>query len=163
MTVLIRPLGPRDASACDEIVASLPDFFGIEEGIRACTEAVRSESGFVAVEDGSVRSFVTFARHFEESAEITWMATDAGHRRRGLGGALIEELATTLVAEGRRLLLVMTLSPNDPFDEEDGYGSTRRFYGRHGFVLARDISELWTENIAALMARPLVGMQPSTR
>jgi hypothetical protein len=80
-----------------------------------------------------------------------------------LGGALIEELATTLVAEGRRLLLVMTLSPNDPFDEGDGYGSTRRFYGRHGFVLAREIPELWTENIAALMARPLVDMRPSAR
>jgi ribosomal protein S18 acetylase RimI-like enzyme len=163
MTVFVRPLGPEDAMACDGIVASLPDFFGLEEGIRACAEAVRSEHGFVAVEDGSVRAFATFIRHFEESAEITWMATHAEHRRRGFGGALVEELATTLSAEGRRLLLVLTLSPNDPDDAEDGYAATRLFYQRQGFVLGRDLPELWEDNIAALMVGPLVDMQPSGR
>ncbi len=93
MTALIRALGPADAAACDRIVAGLPDFFELEEGIRACAEAVRSESGLVAVDGEEVRAFVTFARRFDESVEITWMATHAEHRRGGLGSALIHELA----------------------------------------------------------------------
>ncbi len=158
MTVRIRPLTRDDAPACDSIIASLPDFFELEEGIRACAEAVRSEQGFVAVVDGSVRAFVTFAPHFEESAEITWMATHARYRRRGLGATLIQELVAILVDEGRRMLVVFTLSPHDASDDDEGYASTRRFYERQGFVLVRDVPELWGENIAVLMARPLNGI-----
>ena len=158
MTIRTRPLRPEDAEACDAIIASLPDFFDIEEGIRACAEAVRTEPGLVAEDEGAVRSFVAFARRFDASAEITWMATHADRRRRGLGGALIEELATILAAEGRRMLLVFTLSPNDPHDDADGYGSTRRFYGHHGFVPALEIPELWASSLALLLVRPLVAV-----
>lgn len=156
MNAVIRPLGFEDAQACDAIIASLPGFFGLDQGIRACQEAVRSQPGLVAVEGGSVRAFLTFARHFGQSAEITWMATHADHRHQGLGGALIEELATILAAEGRSILLVLTLAPSDPLDEPDGYGATRRFYQRHGFVLSRELPELWDENVAVLLVRPLL-------
>ena len=41
--IVIRPLDPmNDSAACDAIVASLPDWFGLEEGIRECAEAVRT-------------------------------------------------------------------------------------------------------------------------
>ena len=45
---MIRPLDPSDSTACDAIVASLPDWFGLEEGIRECAEAVRTQPGLVA-------------------------------------------------------------------------------------------------------------------
>jgi ribosomal protein S18 acetylase RimI-like enzyme len=155
--VRIRPLSPSDASACDAIVASLPYHFANAGGRRECARAVREQDGLVACDDaGAVVGFVTVARPFEASAEITWMAVHADSRRRGFGGALIDELCAQLRAERRKVVLVFTVSPSDPGPEpDDGYASTRRFYASAGFVLARDIPELWPGDTAVLMVRPL--------
>jgi ribosomal protein S18 acetylase RimI-like enzyme len=155
--VVVRPLSASDAQACDGIVAGLPYHFGDEDGRRQCARAVREQAGLVACDsEGEVVGFVTFSLHFEDSAEITWMAVRADRRRRGVGGTLIEHLSGELRAGGRRLLLVFTVSPSDEGPEpEDGYGATRRFYERMGFLLARDVPELWPGDTAVLMIRAL--------
>jgi ribosomal protein S18 acetylase RimI-like enzyme len=156
MTITVRPLRLEDADTCDEIVLSLPYHFAIEEGRRLCADAVRAQPGIVAEEDGVVLGFLTFEPRFEMSAEITWVAVRADRRRAGIGGMLVDRLATDLRSEGRRLLLVLTVSPSDgPDDVPDGYQATRAFYERHDFVLARDIPELWESDTAVLMVRPL--------
>lgn len=89
--------------------------------------------------------FLTYVPRFDEAAEITWMAVRADRRRRGVGHALIDRLTEHLRAEGRRVLLVLTVSPSDPGTEpEDGYQSTRAFYRSAGFVLGRDLTGEWT-------------------
>lgn len=144
MTTSLRPLTPRDADACDAIVASLPYHFGQEEGRRECAAAVRTQRGLVAERDGEVVGFVTVEPRFEAAAEITWMAVHAERRRGGVGRALMDRLAADLEAERRRLLLVLTVSPNDPPDEiDDGYQATRAFYAASGFALARDFGGYW--------------------
>jgi ribosomal protein S18 acetylase RimI-like enzyme len=47
------------------------------------------------VVDGTVAGFLTVQRHFEQAAEITWMAVHARHRHRGVGSALVERLCRT--------------------------------------------------------------------
>lgn len=106
--------------------------------------------------DGTVAGFLTVQRHFEQAAEITWMAVHARHRHRGVGSALVERLCRDLAAEGRRLLLVLTVSPSDKGPEPpDGYQATRAFYRAMGFVLARDLPGLWDADTAVLLVRPL--------
>jgi ribosomal protein S18 acetylase RimI-like enzyme len=152
----VRPLRAEDAEACDRIVAGLPYHFGNAAGRRACAIAVRSQPGLAAVVDGAVAGFLTVQRHFEQAAEITWMAVDARHRRRGIGRALVERLCEDLAAEGRRLLLVLTVSPSDAgWEPPDGYQATRAFYRAMGFVLARDLPDLWEADTAVLLVRPL--------
>jgi ribosomal protein S18 acetylase RimI-like enzyme len=147
MTVTVRPLEAADAEACDAIVASLPYHFGLEEGRRECAAAVRSQRGLVAEREGRVVGFLTVEPRFDEAAEITWMAVHAGDRRRGVGRVLMDRLAADLEAEGRRLLLVLTVSPNDPPDEiADGYQATRAFYAANGFALAREFSGYWGDH-----------------
>jgi len=157
MTVTIRPLEVADAERCDAIVASLPYHFGLEEGRRECAAALRSQRGLVAEREGRVVGFLTVEPRFDEAAEITWMAVDADHRRGGVGRALMERLAADLEAEGRRLLLVLTVSPNDPPDEiADGYQATRAFYAANGFALARDFAGYWGDHdTPALLVRVL--------
>jgi hypothetical protein len=59
-------------------------------------------------------------------------------------------------AGGRSLLVVLTVSPSDPGEgPPDGYGSTRAFYRKMGFVLARDFPGMWDTNTPVLMVRPL--------
>jgi GNAT superfamily N-acetyltransferase len=154
--VLIRPLGPRDAAACDRIIASLPYHFAHEQGRRDCADAVRREGGLVAVEGDEVVGFLTHVPRFEEAAEITWMAVRNDRRRRGIGHALIEALSQRLLAEGMRILVALTVSPSDPGPEpDDGYQSTRAFYRSTGFVLARDLRNEWESDMAVVMVKPL--------
>jgi len=154
--VLIRVLGPEDAIACDRIVEGLPYHFGNEQGRRDCAIAVRRDPGLVADQDGEVVGFLTYVYRFDEAAEITWMAVRADRRRRGIGHALIDRLADQLRGEGRRVLLVLTVSPSDPgLEPDDGYGSTRAFYLSTGFVLGRDLRGEWDADTAVLMVRSL--------
>lgn len=154
--VRLRALGPEDAEACDEIIAGLPYHFANDQGRRDCAAAVRRDAGLVATEAAQVVGFLTYVHRFDEASEITWMAVRADRRRRGIGHALIERLAERLAAEGRRILLVLTVSPSDPGPEpDDGYQSTRAFYRSTGFVLGRDLRGEWDADTAVLMVRAL--------
>jgi ribosomal protein S18 acetylase RimI-like enzyme len=157
--VEVRPLAADDAAACDAIVVGLPYHFGQEQGRRDCAVAVRRDPGLVAVEGGEIVGFLTYVPRFDEAAEITWMAVRADRRRRGVGHALIERLTVELHAAGRRILLVLTVSPSDPGPEpDDGYQSTRAFYRSVGFALGRDLPREWEGgDTAVLLVKSLTG------
>jgi GNAT superfamily N-acetyltransferase len=150
---VIRSLDPRgDASACDEIIASLPGWFGLEEGIADCAAAVRSEPGLVAVLEDSVLGFLTLARPYPTTPEISWLAVHALARRRGIGRALIDAIAERCRADGDRILLVKTLSDRE--DPGPEYAETRAFYLSMGFVPMVEL-EGSPDNPIQLLALPL--------
>jgi GNAT superfamily N-acetyltransferase len=154
--VATRDLAPDDAEACDAIILSLPYHFGQEDGRRDCATAVREQAGLVAVEGEEVLGFLTFSRWFESSSEITWMAVRNDRRREGIGGRLVQEVAHRMTAEGRRILVVLTLSPSDTDPEPpDGYQSTRAFYAKEGFELTRDLPGFWDGDLPVLMVKHL--------
>jgi ribosomal protein S18 acetylase RimI-like enzyme len=154
--LVVRPLTPADAPECDRVLATLPYHFGDPAGQAECRHAVRSAPGYVATLDGQVVGFLTLARHYEESAEITWLAVAAQLRGRGIGRALVSRACDDLRAEGRRLLLLFTLSDSvDEGDVTDGYTATRAFYRALGFSAAREIPELWPGSPALLFVKAL--------
>jgi ribosomal protein S18 acetylase RimI-like enzyme len=154
--VAIRPLKAAHAEACDEVVRSLPYHFGDPDGQRECARAVRTSPGLVAVRRGQVVGFLTVAHHFETSSEITWMAVHADDRGQGIGRALIDRLTQQLRGQGRRLLLVTTVSSLEAEPGVvDGYGRTRAFYRSVGFIPARELPNLWPNQKALLLAMPL--------
>jgi GNAT superfamily N-acetyltransferase len=149
---VIRPLDLSDGTACDAIVASLPDWFGLEEGIRECAQAVRTQPGLVAEVEGEVSGFLTIARPYPQAPEISWLAVHARHRRRGIGRALIRALNEQLRTHGDRLVLVKTLS--DRTDPGPEYAETRAFYRAMGFI---PVAEVRSDpvNPIQLLALPL--------
>ena len=148
----IRPLdGSRDAEACDAIIRALPEWFGMEEGIRDCAHAVRSQPGLVAVEGDEVVGFLTFTTAAEAS-EITWMGVMADRRRHGYGRALVEVLVERLRAEGVRQLQVKTLSSREPYPP---YAQTRAFYRSMGFTDEQELDIWGPGNPAVLLVRDL--------
>jgi ribosomal protein S18 acetylase RimI-like enzyme len=152
----IRPLQPADADACDAIVLGLPYHFGHEAGREGCAAAVRRERGLVAVEGSDVVGFLTFVPRFDETTEVTWMAVRADRRGRGIGHALISSLEDIVRADGRRAIVLLTVSPNDPDPERpDGYGATRAFYRSMGFILVRELEREWESDLAVMMLKPL--------
>jgi GNAT superfamily N-acetyltransferase len=150
---VIRPLDPHsDAVACDAIIASLPDWFGLEEGIRECAAAVRTQLGLVAEVGGSVAGFLTLARPYPPTPEISWLAVHARERRRGIGRALIEAVSDKLRADGDRIVVVKTLS--DRIDPGPEYTETRAFYLAMGFVPVVELY-LYPDDPIQLLALPL--------
>jgi rhodanese-related sulfurtransferase/GNAT superfamily N-acetyltransferase len=152
----VRPLTGADADACDTIIASLPDWFGNEAGIRECATAVRTQPGFVATSAGSVVGFLTVARARRRVAEISWIAVHADHRGSGHGRALVEALVQTLHDEGTEFLAVKTLSDRDA---DPGYAETRAFYEAMGFVALMDLDIWEPENPALLYVRSITRPQ----
>lgn len=159
--VTIRPLEPRDAPACDAIVASLPYHFGDDHGIELCAAAVREQTGLVAtVADAPVAdapvAFVTWRHWYGTAAEITWMAVRAGERRTGIGRMLVEAFFAGL-GHDVRYAVVTTLSEATPEpDVDDGYAGTRAFWRRCGFEPVLDPAGWWNdENQAVVMVQQL--------
>jgi GNAT superfamily N-acetyltransferase len=149
---MIRRLDPAtDATACDAIVASLPDWFGLEQGILDCATAVRTEEGLVALEAEVVRAFCTWTSD-GAVAEITWMAAHRGARRQGHGRALIEALRDVLRDRGITEVRVKTLSSRHP---DPGYGQTRAFYRAVGFEEVAELDVWGLDNPAVLFRRPV--------
>jgi ribosomal protein S18 acetylase RimI-like enzyme len=152
----VRPLEPRDAAPCDAIVASLPEWFGTQEGIDDCARAVRSEPGLVCERGGRVVGFLTIGRPTPAVAKITWLAVHADERHRGAGTALIERLVED-VDDDVRLVAVETLS--DRIDPGPEYAATRAFYLARGFRPAAEL-DLYhddPENPIQLMTRRMGG------
>ena len=103
----IRGLRIEDAPACDTIIASLPDWFGLDEGIRECAHAVRTQPGLVGERDGRVLGFLTIERPSDRAAEISWLAVHRDARGRRIGTGLVEHLVSDLRAEATVRLLVV--------------------------------------------------------
>jgi GNAT superfamily N-acetyltransferase len=153
VSATIRRLAAGDAPGCDAVIASLPYHFGNQQGVRDCADAVRTQEGTVATIDDAVVGFLTFVQHWPESAEITWMAVQDGHRRRGIGRQLIEHAFATLRTRGARFVFVLTLGPSVPEDVADGYEGTRRFYQAVGFTPLREFGlRSWQDEAALLLA-----------
>lgn len=156
--VRVRPLAPGDAETCDAIIASLPYFFAIEEGVKECSLAVRTQSGWVAVDGaGQVVGFLTTDTPFPGSVEITWLAVRGHRRRAGAGRVLIERAAQEAARQGHRCLCVLTLGPSasEP-GVEDGYAGTRRFYERVGFLPLKELRlSAWGGEHALVLVRVL--------
>jgi rhodanese-related sulfurtransferase/ribosomal protein S18 acetylase RimI-like enzyme len=156
--MLVRSLTRDDAAACDAIIASLPDWFGNDAGIRECATAVRTQPGFAATTDGTVVGFLTCTRPRPLVAEISWIAVHADHRGTGRGRALVEALVETLHDDGTRFLAVKTLSDRDP---DAAYAETRAFYEAMGFVALMDLDIWEPEDPALLFVRSIA--RPTTR
>jgi GNAT superfamily N-acetyltransferase len=153
--VLVRELRLDDASGCDDIVRSLPYFFGVEAGVVACAEAVRTQPGWVAEVSGEVHGFLVVEYPLPSAPEISWMAVRAGWRRRGLGRALIDRAAQELAGAGADVLSVLTLAPSVPETGSDTYAGTRAFYVSNGFRPIREIQPPGWNSSALLLARAL--------
>ena len=154
--VSVRELELADAPACDAVVATLPYFFGQPVGIAECASAVRSEPGLVAVDRyGTVVGFLTYRSHHPHSAEITWMAVRHDERRKGVGRVLVDALDNLLARRGVPLVFVITLGPSvhEP-GVIDGYGGTRAFYERVGFIPLRELDAWGQDSPGLVLVRP---------
>jgi GNAT superfamily N-acetyltransferase len=149
----LEPLRAAHAAACEAIARTLPDWFGIEEGLVQLRADAERGPGWVAIASDEIVAFLTLRRHFTETWEITWMAVAPAWRRLGLGRQLIEAAVAQCREAGARFLQVKTLADLHPSPE---YAETRAFYRSVGFVPLEVFPSLWSpENPCLLLVRAL--------
>jgi GNAT superfamily N-acetyltransferase len=130
------------ASVCEPILRSLPEWFGIESAIVEYVRAIDRLPTFVAEVDGAPAAFLTLRPTSEYAAEIHVMAVRREAHRHGLGRALVGAAEAHLRAQGTEFLQVKTLAESDP---DANYAATRAFYAAMGFRPLEEIRQIWGE------------------
>ncbi len=124
----------------EKILRSLPSWFGIEEAIVDYVEGVRSRKFLGAFSAEKPVGFVSMGETSPHANEIYVMGVLPDFHRRGIGLKLVEWCAEETRSEGKKFLLVKTLSSQHP---DANYAGTRKFYLRAGFLELEELPGLW--------------------
>ncbi len=140
------------ATVTRDLLARLPEWFGIDEANASYVESATRLPGYVARSGDEVAGVLLLHRHFPEAAELHLIAVAPDRHRRGIGTALVAAAEADARADGVRLLQVKTLGPTRP---DAGYDKTRAFYLSIGFLRLEEMLELWDQNPALILVKPL--------
>jgi ribosomal protein S18 acetylase RimI-like enzyme len=131
-----------------EVLAALPDWFGIPQANVDYTRAVGDLPTWVATFDGSGAGFLSIKQHFPWAAEVYVMGVLPRYHRLGIGRALLAAAEGALREQGVEYLQVKTLSARHP---DPLYARTRGFYAAVGFRPLEDLPALWGEENPCLL------------
>ena len=129
---------------CRSVLATLPEWFEIEEAVERYIREVAELPTFAVGSDG----FLTLKIHTPAAAEIYVMGVRPESQGRGAGTALVTAAEDFLRAQGVELLQVKTLGPSRPSCH---YARTRHFYDTCGFRPLEESTEIWGEDNPCLI------------
>jgi GNAT superfamily N-acetyltransferase len=135
------------AAQCEQVLRTLPLWFGIESSLLDYVRDTERFPTFVARLGGEIVAFATVREHFAEAWELHCIAVAAPARNQGVGRALHAEVERRLAAQGVRVLQVKTLADSHPSPE---YAETRRFYARTGYLPLEVFPTLWGPRLPVL-------------
>jgi len=150
-THLFSIIGPLlgQAAACEPILRSLPDWFGIEEAIVAYVNEIDALPTFLALDqEERAVGFMSVKQHFPHAAELYVLGVRPEWHGRGMGRALLARVEAYLRDLGVEYLQVKTLAPSHP---DPNYARTRRFYEAVGFRPLEVLPDLWGEHNPCLI------------
>ena len=143
----IRRVRRDEAAVCEEILRSLPEWFGIEEAIVQYRRDIVAMDSYVAATAGRIVGFLTLKHHNPHTSEIQVMAVREEVHGRGFGRALVGHAERLLRPRNTGFLQVKTLGPSRP---DEHYERTRGFYRALGFRPVEEYN-LWGEANPCLM------------
>ncbi len=146
--------------ACADILATIPEWFGIPEANADYAATADREPTIVAELEGQPIGVLTLVMHSSSAAEVHLLAVRAGLHDRGLGSRMLEMAEQRLADEGVLFLQVKTLAATSP---DVHYEKTRAFYRANGFVDLEVFPTLWDPaNPALQMIKMIEGVAPPT-
>ena len=134
--------------ACEPILRSLPEWFGIEEAIVHYCEVIDELPTFLARNENGVIGFLSIMQHYQQSAEVYVMGVRPEIHRQGVGKVLLEQAEEWLRSEGVAYLQVKTLGESHT---DLNYGMTRSFYQEMGFVPLEEFKQIWDQHNPCLV------------
>lgn len=122
-------------------------------GGRSIAQAARdlgTQGGLVAIgPGGDVLAFLTWKRHGDKAAEITWMAVHAALRHRGVGTTLLTRLERLLAAQGFQNISAITSASSHTYEP------TRQFWRGRGYAPVLQLEDLWETDVALVLTKTL--------
>jgi ribosomal protein S18 acetylase RimI-like enzyme len=131
------------SNVCNEILRSLPEWFGIESAIVDYVNDVKNMDTWIAEIDGAVVGFISIRKHNQHSAEIHVMGIKESYHNKQIGTQLTKYAEDCISKEGFTFLTVKTLSESR---EDENYAKTRKFYLKNGFLPVEEFKTLWGED-----------------
>ena len=128
---------------CNQILRSLPSWFGIEEALVDYTNTTKEMPFYTVYLKDDPVGFVAIKVHNKHTAEVYVMGILEEHHRNGLGRLLIEKCEQYCAEKGMDFLTVKTLASLNP---DENYAKTRRFYESIGFKPLEVFKTLWDES-----------------
>jgi ribosomal-protein-alanine N-acetyltransferase len=132
------------ASEADNLGADAWSWGLVEEGVAGRLPTVHY---LVAEEDGQVVGHAVISL-VADIAELQRIAVALGHRRRGVAGALLEEVVGLAVRSGADRLLLEVRADND---------AALSFYAAHGFVEVDRRPRYYRDGATAIVLRRSLG------
>jgi N-acetylglutamate synthase-like GNAT family acetyltransferase len=151
-SILIRPLAAAEATTCETILRSLPNWFGIEDAIVQYGHDIKSMDTYIAEADGRIVGFLTLNQHNPYTAEIHIIAVREDYHRCGIGRNLVKHVEQSLRSRSVEYLTVKTLGPSKPSIH---YDRTRDFYMAVGFRPMEETNLWGEENPCLIMVKRL--------
>jgi GNAT superfamily N-acetyltransferase len=142
----------HDPGAVGEILASVPEWFGIPEANASYVEDSRALASYLAVDGDEVVGVALLSEHFERARELHLIAVRRDRHRQGVGRALLEAVEDDLRAAGVSLLEVHTVGPSR---EDQGYARTREFYLAQGFVAMNELQRIDWDGPTLILVKSL--------
>lgn len=133
----------KRSEICNDILRSLPDWFGIEESIVDYVNQVKDMPLYAAFSGESPVGFVAIKDHNPYTAEVCVMGILPQYHRQGIGKKLVHWCEEYCAANGKEFLTVKTL---DESRADEGYEKTRLFYLSAGFKPLEVFPLLWDES-----------------
>ncbi len=152
--VRIRPLLPRDISACATIVATEPLWqrYGItarhaQQQLRGAVH--RGDRVYVAVAQGQVVGFVWFQIRgtFAHSGYVRWIGIASSARGKGIGSALMDVAERQILPHGPNVFLLVS----------DFNRRAQRFYRALGYRLVGTLPDYVLPGLTELLYRKTLG------
>jgi N-acetylglutamate synthase-like GNAT family acetyltransferase len=149
----VRPLAPEDIPACESVLHSLPNWFGIAEANEQYIRDLSALPTFVSEIDGEIAGFASVHQHNPDAAELHIIAVSPEQHRCGIGRLLLQRVEQEARSAGARILQVKTLGPSNP---DKGYAKTRAFYLAMGFIPLEETTAFWgPDNPTLIMVKLL--------
>lgn len=144
MTIKIKEVETPDEKSgiCNDILRSLPDWFGIEESLADYVNKSRHMPLYAAFDGDRPVGFVAVKAHNAYTSEVCVMGVKQDYHHQGIGRMLIGCCERYCAEHGMEFLTVKTL---DESRESVGYARTRAFYLAMGFRPLEVFPLLWDE------------------
>jgi GNAT superfamily N-acetyltransferase len=145
--------GEQWPDAVAQLLADLPEWFGIERSVREYVAAARTRPTTAALLGDEVVGVCVVRPHTPVAAEIELLAVERARHRRGIGRDLVHRVEDEQRAHGVELLQVKTFGPSGASLE---YARTRAFYAALGYLPLEERTDIWgPDNPCLISVKPL--------
>ena len=128
---------------CNNILRSLPAWFGNEEAIIDYADKVREMPFLIACDNDKAIGFLAIKIHNEHAAEVCVMGVLKEYHRQGSGKQLIKTCENYCQKMFIEFLTVKTLDASAKYEP---YDRTRKFYMKMGFKPLEVFPLHWDKN-----------------